>query len=109
MKILTKWDKGSYSVDKINKKSTMASSSPPGRFLITRLFNPAHMGIINYVKETRGELKHVSWPTRKQAVTYSCSNSDFFGIALYLDLFDYFSQGVKILSLIYRIGILSNF
>jgi preprotein translocase subunit SecE len=29
------------------------------------------MGLINYVKETRGELKHVSWPTRKQAIVFT--------------------------------------
>ena len=57
------------------------------------------MGIINYVKETRGELKHVSWPTKKQAVTYTVVVILLsLGIALYLGLFDYiFSQGVKYL------------
>lgn len=25
------------------------------------------MGIISYIKETKGEMKHVSWPTRQQA------------------------------------------
>lgn len=29
------------------------------------------MKIVDYVKETRGELKHVSWPTRAQAVNYT--------------------------------------
>jgi preprotein translocase subunit SecE len=29
------------------------------------------MGIINYINETRAEMKHVSWPTRKQAISYS--------------------------------------
>lgn len=24
--------------------------------------------LVNYIKETRVELKHVSWPTRKQAI-----------------------------------------
>lgn len=24
---------------------------------------------IQYLKDTRGELKHVSWPTRRQAIT----------------------------------------
>ena len=27
--------------------------------------------IINYLKDTRGELKHVSWPTRQQALVYT--------------------------------------
>lgn len=26
---------------------------------------------INYLKDTRGELAHVSWPTRQQAVTFT--------------------------------------
>jgi len=29
------------------------------------------MGVIQYIKDTKGELKHVSWPTRKQAVQYT--------------------------------------
>ncbi len=29
------------------------------------------MGLGNYVKETRGELSHVSWPTKKQAVAFT--------------------------------------
>ena len=26
---------------------------------------------INYIKDTRGELKHVSWPTRRQSITFT--------------------------------------
>lgn len=29
------------------------------------------MGLINYIKDTKSELKHVSWPTNKQAVIFS--------------------------------------
>jgi len=29
------------------------------------------MGLINYFKETKSEMKHVSWPTRKQATAYT--------------------------------------
>jgi len=29
------------------------------------------MGLINYIKETKGELVHVSWPTRKQAIAFT--------------------------------------
>ena len=29
------------------------------------------MGLTNYIKETRGEMAHVSWPTRKQAIAYT--------------------------------------
>lgn len=27
--------------------------------------------MINYIKETRAEFKHVNWPTRKQAINYT--------------------------------------
>jgi preprotein translocase subunit SecE len=27
--------------------------------------------IINYIKDTRGEMAHVSWPTRRQAVMFT--------------------------------------
>lgn len=29
------------------------------------------MKIVDYIKETKGELKHVSWPTRAQAVSFT--------------------------------------
>lgn len=29
------------------------------------------MSLVDYFKETRGELKHVSWPSRRQVVTYT--------------------------------------
>ncbi len=29
------------------------------------------MGIINYVRETKSELSHVNWPSRKQSVAFS--------------------------------------
>ncbi|MDP3962347.1 MAG: preprotein translocase subunit SecE [bacterium] len=29
------------------------------------------MKITEYIKETRAEMAHVSWPTRKQAVSYA--------------------------------------
>jgi preprotein translocase subunit SecE len=29
------------------------------------------MKLINYIKDTRGELKHVSWPTRKQTIVFT--------------------------------------
>lgn len=48
------------------------------------------MKITEYIKETRAELKHVTWPTRKQATVYTLV---VIGIALltaaYLGAFDY--------------------
>ncbi len=48
------------------------------------------MGLFEYINETRGEMRHVSWPTRKQTVIYT---SLVVGVsiltAVYLGLFDY--------------------
>ncbi len=45
---------------------------------------------LDYIKETRAELKHVSWPTRSQTLVYT---GIVIGIslltALYLGAFDY--------------------
>ena len=29
------------------------------------------MGFIDYLRDVRGELRHVSWPSRKQAINYT--------------------------------------
>lgn len=29
------------------------------------------MGLVNYLKNTRAEMKHVSWPTRRQAIGFT--------------------------------------
>ena len=47
-------------------------------------------GIGQYLKETQGELRHVSWPTRAQTIVYTLLVAAIsIGIALYLGLFDY--------------------
>jgi preprotein translocase SecE subunit len=46
--------------------------------------------ITQYLKDTRGELRHVAWPTQSQTIIYTViivGISVF--IALYLGLFDY--------------------
>ncbi len=48
----------------------ISESEPPGALLITRVIY-TKMSIGNYIKETRGELSHVSWPTRKQAIGFT--------------------------------------
>lgn len=57
------------------------------------------MSLITYFKETRAELKHVTWPTRKQAIMYTTVViviSLF--TAAYLGFFDYvFSALLKII------------
>ena len=51
---------------------------------------------INYLKDTRAELNHVSWPTQKQAYTYTALViAVSILVALFLGLFDYiFTQGI---------------
>ncbi|MBL1434101.1 preprotein translocase subunit SecE [Candidatus Wolfebacteria bacterium] len=49
----------------------------------------------NYLKDVRGEMKHVSWPTRRQATAYSLL---VIGISLFvaalLGAFDFIFTGI---------------
>ena len=48
------------------------------------------MSLMTYLKDTQGELKHVSWPTRSQAIAFSIVVviiSIF--VSFYLGFFDY--------------------
>jgi preprotein translocase SecE subunit len=49
------------------------------------------MSLLSYLKETRSEMKHVSWPTRKQSIVLSAF---VIGVsiftAFFLGAFDYF-------------------
>jgi preprotein translocase SecE subunit len=48
------------------------------------------MGIIQYIKETRVELKHVSWPTRAQAIAFTVVVALIsVGVSFFLGFFDY--------------------
>ncbi len=52
--------------------------------------------LFNYFRATRGELKHVSWPTQKQTITFT-TLVIFISIvtALYLGLLDFgFTKGL---------------
>lgn len=53
-------------------------------------------GIGQYLKDTRGELRHVAWPTRLQTIVYTILVALIsVGIALYLGLFDFlFTTGL---------------
>ncbi|MDQ3014799.1 MAG: preprotein translocase subunit SecE [bacterium] len=57
------------------------------------------MGLVNYIKETRGELKHVSWPTRRQALAFTIIVVVIsLALSLFLGLFDFlFSRGLQYL------------
>ena len=45
----------------------MSLHRPSGRFLDKNIMQ----NFINYLRDTRGELKHVAWPTQRQAIIYS--------------------------------------
>lgn len=53
------------------------------------------MKFINYIKETAAEMKHVTWPTRRQAVAYTVLTIVVSAIvAAYLGAFDYLFEMV---------------
>ncbi|OHB10633.1 MAG: preprotein translocase subunit SecE [Candidatus Zambryskibacteria bacterium RIFCSPLOWO2_12_FULL_45_14] len=46
--------------------------------------------LINYLKDTREELKHVSWPTRKQSVVFTIVVVVIsIVVSIFLGFFDY--------------------
>lgn len=48
------------------------------------------MKITEYIKDTHAEMAHVTWPSRKQAISYSIVVVLVsIGTALFLGLFDY--------------------
>ncbi len=48
------------------------------------------MSLINYIKDTKSELKHVSWPTRKQSIAFTLLTIAIsIVVAFYLGLFDF--------------------
>jgi preprotein translocase subunit SecE len=51
-----------------------------------------------YLKETKGELKHVSWPTKNQAILFTVIVVVFSLVtAIFLGVFDYvFTLAVKL-------------
>lgn len=52
------------------------------------------MSFTQYLKDTRGELRHVAWPTRAQTIIYTVLVVVVsVGVALYLGLFDFLFTG----------------
>ncbi len=55
------------------------------------------MNIFNFLRDVKGEMKHVNWPTRKQTVTYTLLVivvSIF--VAAYVGVFDHiFTLGIE--------------
>lgn len=61
--------------------------------------NPKNMAIYQYIKETAAEMKHVTWPTKKQTIIYSVlvvAVSVF--VSAYLGILDsVFASGIRLL------------
>ena len=57
------------------------------------------MGFFNYIKETKTEMKHVTWPTRSQTISFTVIVIILSLItASFLGFFDYiFAQVIKLL------------
>lgn len=57
------------------------------------------MGFFNYIKETKTEMKHVTWPTRSQTISFTVIVIILSLItAAFLGFFDYiFAQVIKLL------------
>ncbi|OGG52355.1 preprotein translocase subunit SecE [Candidatus Kaiserbacteria bacterium RIFCSPLOWO2_12_FULL_53_8] len=55
------------------------------------------MSFFLYLKDTRGELRHVAWPTRLQTIVYTVLVALIsIAVSLYLGLFDYlFTTGLS--------------
>ena len=55
------------------------------------------MSFINYLRETRGELGHVTWATKNQTINYTIIVVLIsIGTGLFLGLLDYlFAQGLQ--------------
>jgi len=52
------------------------------------------MGFIDYLRDTKAELRHVSWPTREQAIQYTVIVIAIsVGTGLFLGLLDYLFAG----------------
>jgi preprotein translocase subunit SecE len=59
------------------------------------------MKITEYIKETRAEMSHVTWPTRRQAIAYALLVvAVSVAIAAYLGLFDFVFS--KLLTLLFK-------
>lgn len=48
------------------------------------------MKILDYINETRAEMRHVNWPTRKQTASFTVLVIAFsLGVAFFLGFFDF--------------------
>ena len=48
------------------------------------------MKILDYIKETKAEMQHVNWPTRKQAIAFTILVIALsLGVSFFLGFFDF--------------------
>lgn len=53
------------------------------------------MSVTSYFKEVRAEMKHVSWPTRRQAAVYTAVVIGIsLAVAIYLGVLDYIFSAI---------------
>ena len=71
------------------------TGSASGAFFSTKTMSK----LIEYIRDTKGELKHVSWPTRKQAIAFTVIVIAIsLIVSIYLGLLDaLFSWGLKLM------------
>lgn len=55
------------------------------------------MKLVEYIKDTKGEMKHVTWPTKKQALNYTFLVIGLSGVvAVLLSIADkFFALGIE--------------
>lgn len=74
---------------------------PLGAVFITKIIKEnlayKNMKLIDYIRDTRGEMKHINWPTRREAVNYTLLVIGIsLATALILALADYvFGLGIE--------------
>ncbi len=68
-------------------------------FFSIKIYSYTHMKLVEYIRETKGELKHVSWPTRRQAIAFTVLVVALsLIVSVYLGVFDaIFSEIVKMI------------
>lgn len=56
--------------------------------------------LFNYLRETKGEMKHVNWPTKTQTIAYTILVIVLsLALAIYLGIFDFlFTEGVSLIA-----------
>ncbi len=68
----------------------IVGNNAAGRFLVEESIIKKAMSITDYLRETKVELKHVTWPTRGQAIAFTIIVILIsVGVAAFLGFFDF--------------------